>query len=106
MNRTRAGWWFSLPALLIIGVFFLLPVVAALLLSFTDFDLYALADPANLRVVGLHNYRTLLTTPMFWKALGNTAVFVVLGVPLSLVASLGAALLIDSRLTRFRGLFR
>jgi len=106
MNRTRAGWWFSLPALLLIGVFFLLPVVAALLLSFTDFDLYALADPTNLRYIGLDNYRTLLVTPLFWQALGNTAVFVVLGVPLSLLASLGAALLVDSRLARFRPLFR
>ncbi|HLQ12462.1 MAG TPA: sugar ABC transporter permease [Steroidobacteraceae bacterium] len=106
MNRTRAGWWFSLPALLLIGVFFLLPVVAALLLSFTDFDLYALADPANLRYIGLDNYRTLLVTPLFWQALGNTAVFVALGVPLSLLASLGAALLVDSRLARFRPLFR
>ena len=106
MNRTRAGWWFSLPALLLIGVFFLLPVVAALLLSFTDFDLYALADPANLRYIGLENYRTLLVTPLFWQALGNTAFFVVLGVPLSLLASLGAALLVDSRLARFRPLFR
>ncbi len=106
MNRTRAGWWFSLPALLLIGVFFLLPVVAALLLSFTDFDLYALADPANLRYIGLDNYRTLLVTPLFWQALGNTAFFVVLGVPLSLLASLGAALLVDSRLARFRPLFR
>ncbi|HMI38172.1 MAG TPA: hypothetical protein VK505_11170, partial [Steroidobacteraceae bacterium] len=102
MNRSRAGWWFSLPALVLIGVFFLLPVVAALLLSFTDFDLYALADPANLRYVGLENYRTLLVTPLFWQALGNTAFFVVLGVPLSLLASLGAALLVDSRLARFR----
>jgi len=106
MNRTRAGWWFSLPALLLIAVFFLLPVVAALLLSFTDFDLYALADPANLRYIGLENYRTLLVTPLFWQALGNTAFFVVLGVPLSLLASLGAALLVDSRLARFRPLFR
>ena len=106
MNRTSAGWWFSLPALLLIAVFFLLPVVAALLLSFTDFDLYALADPANLRVIGLDNYRTLLVTPIFWKALGNTALFVVLGVPLSLLASLGAALLLDSRLTRFKPLLR
>jgi multiple sugar transport system permease protein len=87
----RAGWGFALPALA---------------LSFTDFDLYALADPANLRVVGLHNYSTLLATPMFWQALGNTAIFVVLGVPLSLAASLGAALLIESRLTRWRGFFR
>jgi multiple sugar transport system permease protein len=106
VNRTRAGWWFSLPALLLIAVFFLLPVVAALLLSFTDFDLYALADPANLRYIGLENYRTLLVTPLFWQALGNTALFVVLGVPLSLLASLGAALLVDSRLARFRPLFR
>jgi multiple sugar transport system permease protein len=103
---TRAAWSFALPALLLIGVFFVLPVIAALALSFTDFDLYALADPANLRIVGLHNYSTLLATPMFWKALGNTAIFVLLGVPLSLIASLGAALLIESRLTRWRGFFR
>ncbi len=102
----RAAWGFTLPALLLIALFFLLPVIAALAISFTDFDLYALADPANLRVIGLHNYSTLLATPMFWKALGNTAIFVILGVPLSLAASLGAALLIESRLTRFRAFFR
>ncbi len=106
MNRAAAGWWFSLPALLLIAVFFLLPVVAALLLSFTDFDLYALADPANLRFVGIDNYRTLLVTPIFWKALGNTAEFVLLGVPLSLLASLGAALLLDARLARCKPLLR
>jgi multiple sugar transport system permease protein len=104
--QAQSGWLFALPALVLIGVFFLLPVIGALLLSFTDFDLYALADVGNLRVVGLHNYQTLLITPMFWKALGNTTVFVVLGVPLSLLASLGAALLVDSRLARFKGLFR
>src|SRR5262249_37897259 len=65
-----------------------------------------LADPGNLRVVGPENYRVLLETPMFWKALGNTAVFVVLGVPASLGASLGAALLIDARVARFKGFFR
>jgi multiple sugar transport system permease protein len=105
-SQARAGWWFAAPALALIAVFFLLPVVAAFVLSFTDFDLYALADPANLRAIGLRNYQALLATPMFWKALGNTAVFVVLGVPLSMLASLGAALLIDSRLARFRGWFR
>jgi multiple sugar transport system permease protein len=104
--QSQSGWLFALPALLLIGVFFLLPVLGALLLSFTDFDLYALADVSNLRIVGLHNYHTLLITPMFWKALGNTSVFVILGVPLSLIASLGTALLVDSRLTRFRGFFR
>jgi multiple sugar transport system permease protein len=104
--QARAGWSFAAPAVLLIGVFFLVPVLAALLLSFTDFDLYALADPANLRVVGLRNYQALLETPLFWQALGNTVLFVVLGVPLSLTASLGAALLIDSPLARTRGWFR
>jgi len=105
-SQAQSGWPFAAPALLLIGVFFLLPVIGALLLSFTDFDLYALADISNLRLVGLHNYQTLLITPMFWKALGNTTVFVILGVPLSLIASLGTALLVNSRLTRFKGFFR
>jgi multiple sugar transport system permease protein len=102
----RAGWLYSAPALLLIGAFFLLPALAALALSFTDFDLYALADLRTLRFVGLDNYDTLLRTPLFWKALGNTTEFVVLGVPLSLLVSLGAALLVDSKLAACKGLLR
>jgi len=97
---------FALPALLVIGCFFVVPVIAAFAISFTDFDLYGLTDPSSVRLVGLGNYTGLLATPMFWKALGNTAIFVVLGVPLSLAASLGAALLVDAPLARFRGFFR
>src|SRR5690242_10009090 len=106
MNRERAAWGFVAPALVALGLFFFLPIAAALVLSFTDFDIYALADLHNLRFVGLDNYLTLLRTPLFWHALGNTVEFVVLGVPLSIAVSLGAALLIDSKLARFKGLFR
>lgn len=106
MSPARAAWMFVSPALAVIGVFFLLPVVAALALSFTDFDLYALADVRNVRFVGLDNYLHLLTTPLFWKALGNTAWFVLLGVPLSIGTSLGAALLVNSKLTRAPAVFR
>ena len=106
MTVTRAAWLFVAPALAVITAFFLLPVVAALALSFTDFDLYGLADPRNVRFVGFDNYLHLLTTPLFWKALGNTAWFVLLGVPLSLGASLGAALLVNSQLARAPTLFR
>ncbi|GJI99486.1 sugar ABC transporter permease [Duganella rhizosphaerae] len=106
MNSQRAAWCFAGPALLVIGVFFFLPVLAALVMSLTDFDIYALADLRNLRFVGLRNYVELLQTPLFWQALGNTLYFVVAGVPLSIAASLGAALLLHSRLTRFKGLFR
>ena len=106
MRLPPAAWGFIAPALTVIGVFFLLPVIAGLALSLTDFDIYALADFANLRFVGIENYVRMLKAPLFWQALGNTFYFVVVGVPLSICASLGAALLLDSRLARFKPLFR
>ncbi|HEY2864368.1 MAG TPA: sugar ABC transporter permease [Casimicrobiaceae bacterium] len=106
MRSDRAAWWFVAPALLVIAVFFFLPILAAFLISLTDFDIYALADLGNLRFVGLGNYLKLLETPLFWQALGNTLYFVGLGVPLSIGASLAAALLLHSRLARFKPFFR
>jgi multiple sugar transport system permease protein len=101
-----AGWWFAGPALAVLAVFFVVPVAAAFVLSLTDFDIYAIADPANLRLVWMHNYVQLLKTPLFWKALGNTLYFVVVGVPLSIAVSLATAVLLDSELARFKGVFR
>ena len=106
MRRHRAAWWFVGPALFVIGVFFFLPVLAALALSITDFDIYALADLRNLRLVGLRNYVELLQTPLFWRALGNTLYFVIVGVPLSMAVSLAAALLLHSRVARFKAFLR
>ena len=106
-NRiSLAGWCFVLPAVSVIGLFFVLPVLAGLLLSLTDFDIYALADIGNLRFVGLDNYVHVLQLPLFWRALGNTAFFVALGVPLSLAMSLGCAVLLQSPLARFKPFFR
>lgn len=106
MKPSLAGWTFAAPALTVIVAFFFLPVVAAFALSITDFDIYALADIGNLRFVGLGNYIGLLQDPLFWKALGNTLYFVVVGVPLSIAVSLATALLLHSKLGRFKGLYR
>ncbi|MDQ7995710.1 MAG: sugar ABC transporter permease [Luteibacter sp.] len=106
MNTSRAAWLFITPAMIVLGLFFLLPVIAALVLSVTDYDLYALADIRNLRFVALQNYWSLLQRPLFWSALGHTVYFVVVGVPLSLMASLGAAMLLNSPLARFKPFFR
>ena len=100
------GWVLAAPALVVIGVFFALPVAAGLALSLTDFDLYALADLSTLRFVGLHNYLQLLHTPLFWQALGNTLYFVVVGVPVSIGLSLGAALLLNARVVKWQAFFR
>ena len=109
MARARhslAAWGFVAPALAVIALFFALPVIAGLGLSLTDFDIYSLADLRNLRFVGLSNYLDVLQLPLFWKALGNTAYFVIVGVPLSIAVSLGCAVLLQSRLARFKPLFR
>jgi len=106
LRPTRTAWLFVAPALAVIAVFFFLPVLAALAMSVTDFDIYALASLRNLRFVGLSNYADMLQRPLFWQALGNTFYFVVVGVPLSIAASLGAALLLHSRAARWRALFR
>ena len=106
MTPARAGLLLAAPALGAIAVFFFVPVAVALGLSLTDFDIYALADIANLRFVGLRNYVELLSTPLFWQALGNTLYFTGAGMPLSIGASLGAALLLHSRLARARGFLR
>lgn len=105
-EANTAAWFFLAPALTLIGVFFFLPVAASLLLSVTDFDLYGIADPGNTRFVGFDNYARLLKTPDFWAALKNTFYFAVVGGPLTIAVSLGAALLLSSKLVRFKSVFR
>ena len=105
-HRLNPAYWFIAPALALIAVFFFLPVAGALLLSFTDFDIYALGNLDNLRFVGLANYGRLLQDSLFWLALKNTLYFVLVGGPLSVGVSLLAALLLNSRLVRWQGWFR
>jgi multiple sugar transport system permease protein len=105
-EANTAAWFFLAPALILIGVFFFLPVAAALVLSVTDFDLYGIANPANTRFIGLQNYIRLLHTPDFWSALKNTFYFAFVGGPLTIAVALGAALLLSSKLVRFKGFFR
>jgi len=105
-QESRAGWLMTSPALAAIGLFFVIPAVASLLLSFTDFDIYALADLRNLRFVGLQNYGRLIGNPLFWQAMANTMWFVIIGVPLLVSTSLLAALLVNAKTLRWRPVWR
>jgi len=102
----RAAYFFLAPALIPIFAFFFLPALAAFLLSFTDFDIYSLSNLQYVRFVGLKNYFQLLDDPLFWKAMGNTFYYVLVGGPLSIAASLATALLLNSKLARFRPFFQ
>ncbi len=105
-RQARAGLTFVAPVLICTGLALIVPTVGALLLSMTDFDIYALADLRNLRFVGAGNYIELLRTPLFWRAVGNTVLFAALGVPAAIGASLATALLLNSATVRWKPVWR
>jgi multiple sugar transport system permease protein len=104
--EARAGLAFVAPALGLIVLFFVVPVVAGFLLAATDFDIYGIGDFSTARFVGPGNLAALLHDPVFWKALANTFYFVLVGGPLSVAVSLAAAMLLNARLVRLKGFFR
>jgi multiple sugar transport system permease protein len=104
--EARAAALFLLPALAVLVLFFFLPVVAGFLLSLTDFDIYAIGDVHNVRFMALHNYLAVLRSDIFWTALGNTLYFSLVGGPLTVAVSLGAALLVNAKAARWKPLFR
>jgi multiple sugar transport system permease protein len=107
-NQTKisAAYLFLTPALLAIFIFFLIPVLAALIMSFTDFDIYSLGNINYARFIGFNNYIEIFKDPLFWQSLKNTLYFVIAGGPLSIAVSLAAALLLSSKLVKYKGIFR
>ena len=105
-SEARAALLFVAPAMVLLTVFFFVPVIAGFALSLTDFDLYTIGDTSNIRLVGLRNYLDLFRSSIFWTAFANTMYFALVGGPLTVAVSLGAALLVNARLTRMKWLFR
>ena len=100
------GWSFAAPFVILFGIFLALPILAAFALSFTSFGLRDLENPIGTSVVGVQNYVDLFGDPKFWKSLGNTVYFVVVGVPLTLALGLVIANALSRGITRFRTAFR
>jgi multiple sugar transport system permease protein len=105
--RRRGGsvvpYLFLAPAFALLLAFGVLPILVAAVVSTTDLDISGLADPANIEFIGLDNYARLLDDTAFWRALGVTGLFAVVGVPSIIALSLGVALLLhrsDSRFAR------
>ena len=89
----RAGWALVSPAVVMIGVFGLLPVVWSLVLSFQHSDLQTPATWA-----GLSNYEQLTHDPVFVESVRHTVVYTLLFVPITLICSLLAAAALNRRL--------
>jgi multiple sugar transport system permease protein len=91
----QPGFWgmlFISPWLLGFLIFTAGPMLASLILSFCKYDLH------TLKWVGTKNYEVLFTQdPLFWKSLGNTAIYVLFAVPIGLTGSLLIALLLNQK---------
>lgn len=105
-RHTLHGWLFSTPFLVLFGVFMLFPIIATLWMSFTDFGVRDVRQPLEAQFVGLDNYIKLFDDGTFRTALFNTAYFVVVGVPLTIVLGLLVALLLNNGIDRARTFFR
>lgn len=103
LERRRTLWAWSVLALPLLFFLFVrvAPTLYALYLSFHEWEILSPEKPW----VGLANYKRLLADPVFRRALKNTLVYVVVGVPAQLALGLGVALLIQ-RVNRFVGFFR
>src|SRR5256884_2061901 len=99
--KTRVGqdsvvpWLFSLPAILMLLAFLVTPFVLAVIFSFTNLRLLS---PIPLRFVGLQNYVRVFQDPIFYRALGNNLLFVLIVVPVQTALALALAVLVNRKI--------
>ncbi|WUJ72013.1 sugar ABC transporter permease [Kribbella soli] len=105
-RESAAAWILVLPFVLLFLAFTAGPVLGSLGMSFTDIKQRDLRTPFSVNGVGFGNYVKAFEDETFRKAAFNTAYFVVLGVPLTLVVALAAAVLLDRGVKRFQALFK
>ena len=95
-SETRAFWRgmaFLSPWLIGFFAFTLIPIALSLYYSFCD---YTLLQPPLFK--GLANYRYLANDPVFWKVIGNTAIYAVMALPFGLLTALVAAMLLNLKI--------
>ncbi|WP_414838567.1 carbohydrate ABC transporter permease [Carnobacterium sp. TMP28] len=105
MNK-KAPYLFISPAIILLLLFSILPILIALFISFTDLSLAGLADWSRIEFIGIDNYKNILSDPIFRKAAGNTLYYVIIGVPLVVILSLGLAIMINVGEGKFFSLMR
>ncbi|MFC4507263.1 MULTISPECIES: carbohydrate ABC transporter permease [Streptomyces] len=105
-RRTAVAWLFLAPFALVFLLYTLIPTVAALGFSLTDLRGADLRTPFAVDFTGFDNYLRLIEDPTFLRDILNTAVFVAVGVPLTMGIGFALALALDSGIRRLRGVFR
>jgi multiple sugar transport system permease protein len=100
------AWSFALPFVVLFLVFMAGPILIAFVTSLTDLRVTDIRDPLSVDFVGLQNYAAVLGDARFQRAAVNTAVFVLVGVPLTIVLGLAAGVGLNQAVVKFRTVFR
>ncbi|MDR4890439.1 sugar ABC transporter permease [Fredinandcohnia sp. QZ13] len=102
LTSTLKALLYLAPALIILGVFNFYPIIKSFLMSFyTDYDYFN----DIVKEYGFANFTYIFQDEEFWTAIKNTFIFVLGVVPLSILISLGIAILLNSNI-KLKGLFR
>ncbi len=99
LTRRLTPYLFLAPALVLLGIFVVYPIIAVVGYSFTDFDIVTPPVP-----VGLANYQKLLDDPTFWLSLQHSLVYLIV-TPVLIVLSICLAIVVN-RAMRGIHLFR
>jgi multiple sugar transport system permease protein len=105
-HQALIGWSFALPWMLLFIVFMAGPIVVALITSFTDMRVTDIRSPTNVNFVGLDNYVDVIQDPSFRNAAKNTAIYVLVTMPLTIGIGLLLAVALNQSVVRFRNFFR
>ncbi|TCT21754.1 carbohydrate ABC transporter membrane protein 1 (CUT1 family) [Melghiribacillus thermohalophilus] len=92
---------FLLPGCMILGAFIFYPMLQAIWLSFTDYNMIVPAP----NFVGMENYEALFQDDLFWKTLTNTLIYLVCVVPALVILPIFLAILVNQKLKGI-GFFR
>ncbi len=100
ISQNAIGWLFVAPPVILFFLFTLVPLVMAVVFSFTSYDI--INAP---KFIGLKNFQRIGGDEFFWLAMRNTATYTLMYVPLGLILSLSVALFLNAK-RKFVGLFR
>ena len=91
-KRSATPYLFLLPALVLLGVFVVYPIIAVVVYSFSDYDI--VRPPV---FVGLANFQRLFEDETFWLALTHSFVYLLV-TPILIVLSIGLAIVVNRHL--------
>lgn len=92
-SQKRAGWWFLAPALVHSAIFAVIPIIAVIVLSFTDYSF-----SPSIHWLGVKNFTDLIADDSFRAAFVNTVLYVVIVVPIAMALALLIALGLNQRI--------